>query len=156
MSINLTLVFEVIAFLAFIYSFKRFLWKPLIDTLDTRNKKIADGLAAAEQGKQNLVQAEQRSDEILREAKQHAQEIIAQADKRAAELVDEAKANAQVEGERLIAGARSEIEREVFHAKETLRIQVAQLAVAGAENILKREVDPKVHAEMLAALQVQL
>ncbi len=156
MSINLTLLFEVIAFLAFIYSFKRFLWKPILNALDARDKKIADGLAAAEQGKQDLTQAEQRSDEILREAKQHAQEIIVQADKRAAQLVDEAKANAQVEGGRLIAGAKAEIEQEMFRAREALRTQVAQLAVAGAENILKREVDPKVHADMLMALQAQL
>lgn len=156
MSINLTLLFEVIAFLAFIYSFKRFLWKPILNALDARDKKIADGLAAAEQGKQDLTQAEQRSDEILREAKQHAQEIIVQADKRAAQLVDEAKANAQVEGGRLIAGAKAEIEQEMFRAREALRIQVAQLAVAGAENILKREVDPKVHADMLTALRAQL
>lgn len=156
MSINLTLFFEVIAFLAFIYSFKRFLWKPILTALDARDKKIADGLAAAEQGKQDLTQAEQRSDEILREAKQHAQEIIVQADKRAAQLLDEAKTNAQAEGGRLIAGAKAEIEQEMFRARETLRIQVAQLAVAGAENILKREVDPKVHADMLTALQAQL
>jgi F-type H+-transporting ATPase subunit b len=155
-SINLTLFFEVIAFLAFIYSFKRFLWKPILTELDARDKKIADGLAAAEQGKQDLTQAEQRSDEILREAKQHAQEIIVQADKRAAQLVDEAKANAQLEGGRLIAGAKAEIEQEMFRAREALRIQVAQLAVAGAENILKREVDPKVHADMLTTLQAQL
>jgi F-type H+-transporting ATPase subunit b len=155
-SINLTLFFEVIAFLAFIYSFKRFLWKPILTALDARDKKIADGLAAAEQGKQDLTQAEQRSDEILREAKQHAQEIIVQADKRAAQLVDEAKANAQLEGGRLIAGAKAEIEQEMFRAREALRIQVAQLAVAGAENILKREVDPKVHADMLTTLQAQL
>jgi F-type H+-transporting ATPase subunit b len=155
-SINLTLVFEVIAFLLFIYSFRHLLWNPVISALDARDKKIADGLAAAEQGRQGLARAEQRSGEMLREAKQRAQEVIAQADQRAAQLIDEARASAHAEGERLIASARAELEQEVLRAREALRAQVAELAVAGAENILRREVDPKLHADMLTALQARL
>ena len=107
-------------------------------------------------GKQELRQAAKRTEEILAEARHKVQEILAQADKRAVQLVEEAKNAAKAEGERQLAGAKAEIEQEVFRAKEMLRTQVAALAVAGAEQILRREVDAKVHAELLNQVQAQL
>ncbi|MGZ8203657.1 MAG: F0F1 ATP synthase subunit B, partial [Burkholderiales bacterium] len=124
--------------------------------VEARQKQIAEGLAAAERGRQDLEQATVRTADMLREARQQAQEILAQADKRAAQIVEEAKVAASEEGGRLIAGAKAEIGQEVSRAREMLRTQVAALAVAGAEQILRREVDAKTHADLLASVQSQL
>jgi len=156
MSFNLTLLAQVIAFLAFIWFTAKFVWPPLMRAIEARQKQIADGLAAAERGRQELEQAAKRTEEILLEARQKAQELLTQADKRATQIVDEAKSTAKVEGERLIAGAKAEIGQEVSRAKEMLRAQVAVLAVAGAEKILRREVDAKAHADLLQAVQAEL
>jgi F-type H+-transporting ATPase subunit b len=156
MNINLTLFAQAVTFALFIWFTAKFVWPPLMRAIEARQKQIADGLAAGERGKQDLEQAAKRTAEMLRETKQQAQELLAQADKRAAQIVEEARTAAKAEGERLIAGAKEEIEREVSRAKETLRTQVAALAVAGAEQILRREVDAKAHAELLAAVQRQL
>ena len=156
MNINLTLLAQAATFAIFIWFTAKCVWPFLARAIETRQKQIADGVAAAERGKQDLEQASKRTAEMLREAKQQAQGILVQADKRAAQIIEEAKNAAQAESERLVAGAKAEIEQEVSRAKELLRMQVAALAVAGAEQILKREVDAKAHAELLASVQRQL
>jgi F-type H+-transporting ATPase subunit b len=124
--------------------------------IDTRQKQIADGLAAGEQGRQSLASTEKRIADMMTEAKTRSSEIIAQGDKLKTETIDAAKAQAKVEADRILAGAKSEIEQEIMRAKEALRNQVADLAVAGAAKILKREVDAKAHADLLAAIRQQL
>jgi F-type H+-transporting ATPase subunit b len=156
MNINLTLLSQVAAFALFIWFTARFVWPPLMRAIELRQKQIADGLAAGERGKQELEQAARRTEEILREARQKAQEVLAQTDKRAAEIIEEAKAAAKAQGEQLVAGAKAEINQELFRAKESLRTQVAALAVAGAEKILRREVDAKTHADLLRVLEGEL
>jgi len=156
MNINLTLLSQAAAFAIFIWFTAKFIWPPLLRAIETRQKQIADGLAAAERGRQDLEQASKRAADVLREARGQAQELLAQADRRASQLVEEAKAQAKVEGDRIIAGAKAEIDREVFRAKEALRAQVAALAVQGAEKILRREVDAKAHAELLNAVAGEL
>jgi F-type H+-transporting ATPase subunit b len=156
MNINLTLLAQAATFAIFIWFTARFVWPYLSRAIDNRQRQIAEGLAAAERGKQDLEQAAVRREDMLREARQQAQEILAQADKRAAQIVEEAKVAASDEGARLVTAAKAEIEQEVSRAREELRAQVAALAVAGAERILRREVDEKVHAALLADVQRQL
>ena len=156
MNINLTLFAQALTFALFIWVTAKFIWPMLSRVVDARQKHIAEGLAAAERGKQDLEQAAVKTAELRREARQQAQEILAQADRRATQIVEEAKIAAGEEGARLLAGAKAEIEQEVSRAREMLRAQVAALAVAGAEQILRREVDAKVHADLLAGLQAQL
>ena len=121
-----------------------------------RQKQIADGLAAGEQGRQSLASTEKRIADMMTEAKTRSSEIIAQGDKLKTETIEAAKAQAKAEADRILAGAKSEIEQEIMRAKEALRDQVADLAVAGAAKILKREVDARAHAELLAAIRQQL
>ncbi len=156
MDINLTLFMQAAAFAAFIWFTARFVWPPLMRAVDTRQKQIADGLAAGEQGRQSLANTEKKIAEMMVEAKARSSEIIAQGDKLKTETIEAAKAQAKAEGERIIASAKAEIEQEVMRAKESLRNQVADLAVAGASKILKREVDAKAHADLLAAIQREL
>jgi F-type H+-transporting ATPase subunit b len=156
MNLNVTMIAQAVTFFVFIWFCKALVWPHLIRAIEARQKQIADGLAAAEQGKQSLERSSRQADEAIAQARSRANEIVAQAEKRATQMIEEAKSAAKVEGERLVAGAKAEIEQEVSRAKETLRAQVAVLAVAGAEQILKREVDAKAHAEMLAAVQRQL
>ena len=156
MNINLTLFAQAATFAVFIWFTAKFIWPFLARAIEARQKHIAEGLAAAERGKQDLEQAAVRTADMLREARQQAQEILAQAERRGAQIIEEAKLAAGEEGSRLIAGAKAEIEQEVSRARETLRSQVAHLAVAGAEKILRREVDAKVHADLLASVESQL
>lgn len=156
MNINLTLLAQAATFAIFIWFTAKFVWPFLTRAIETRQKQIADGLAAGERGKQDLEQASRRTGEMLREAKQQAQDILVQTDKRAAQIMEDAKNAAKAESERLVTAAKAEIAQEVSRAKEMLRTQVAVLAVAGAEQILKREVDAKAHAELLASVQRQL
>jgi F-type H+-transporting ATPase subunit b len=156
MNINLTLLMQAAAFAAFIWFTAKFVWPPLMRAIDTRQKQIADGLAAGEQGRQSLASTEKRIADMMTEAKTRSSEIIAQGDKLKTETIDAAKAQAKVEADRILAGAKSEIEQEIMRAKEALRNQVADLAVAGAAKILKREVDAKAHADLLAAIRQQL
>ena len=156
MDINLTLFMQAAAFAAFIWFTARFVWPPLMRAIDTRQRQIADGLAAGEQGRQDLASAEKRIGDMLAEAKTRSSEIINQGEKLKTETIDAAKAQAKAEAERIIAMAKAEIEQEVVRAKEMLRDQVADLAVAGAAKILKREVDAKAHAAILASLREQL
>jgi F-type H+-transporting ATPase subunit b len=156
MNINLSLFAQALTFALFIWFTVKFIWPPLLRAMEQRQKQIAEGLAAAERGKQDLEQASKRTAELLHEARQQAQDILAQADKRAGAMIEEAKGAAKAEGDRLVAGAKAEIEQEVSRAKEMLRTQVAALAVAGAEQILMREVDAKAHADLLRSVESQL
>jgi F-type H+-transporting ATPase subunit b len=156
MNINLTLLMQAVAFGAFIWFTAKFVWPPLMRAVDTRQKQIAEGLQAGEQGRQNLVSAEKRVAEILAEAKSKASEIIATGEKFRAETMDQAKAEAAAERERIIAAAKVEAQQEFASAREQLRNQVADLAVAGAAKILKREIDPKAHADLLATIRQEL
>jgi F-type H+-transporting ATPase subunit b len=156
MNINLTLFMQAAAFAAFIWFTAKFVWPPLMRAVEARQKQIADGLAAGEQGRQSLVTAEARANEVLAEARSKAAEIVANGEKFRAETVEQAKQEAKAEADRIIAAAKAEVGQEVARAKETLRNQVADLAVAGASRILKREVDAKAHAELLRDIQKQL
>jgi F-type H+-transporting ATPase subunit b len=156
MNINLTLLMQAAAFAAFIWFTAKFVWPPLMRAIDTRQKQIADGLAAGEQGRQSLASTEKRIGELMVEAKSRSSEIIAQGEKLKTETIEAAKAQAKVEADRILAGAKAEIEQEIMRAKEALRNQVADLAVAGASKILKREVDAKAHADLLAAIRQEL
>jgi len=156
MDINFTLVMQALAFGAFIWFTAKFVWPPLMGAIENRQKQIADGLAAGEEGKQNLANAERRIADMLAEAKSRSSEIIAQGEKLKTETVEAAKHEAKAEAERIIAAARGEIQQELARAREALRDQVSELAVAGAAQILKREVDPKAHADLLAAIRQQL
>lgn len=156
MNINFTLVMQAIAFFAFILFTAKFVWPPLMGAIETRQKQIADGLAAGEEGKHSLANAEKRIAEMMTEAKTRASDIVAQGEKLKSEAIEQSRSEARTEADRIIAAAKAEIDQEVYRAKETLRSQVAELAVAGASRILKREVDAKAHADLLADIQKQL
>lgn len=152
MSITVTLLIQIVAFVLLIWFVNKYLWTPLSGLLEERQKKIADGLSAAEKGKKELELAEQRAKDVLKEAKQQAQELLAQAEKRGAEIVDQAKVKAEAEVEKTKAAALAEIGQEVSRAKETLRKEVGAMAFAGAEKILAREVDRAAHDSMVNQL----
>jgi len=156
MNINVTLLMQAVAFAAFIWFTAKFVWPPLMRAIDTRQKQIAEGLAAGEQGRKELASTEKRIEEMLAEAKGKASEIVATGEKFRSETVEAARDEAKAEGERLLAAAKAEIQQEVARAKEQLRNQVADLAVAGASKILKREVDAKAHADLLASIRAEL
>ena len=156
MNINLTLIMQAVAFAAFIWFTARFVWPPLMNAIEARRKTIADGLAAGEQGRQNLASADKRAADVLAQAKAQAGEIVALGEKFKAETIEQAKVDAKAEADRIVAAAKAEITQEVARAKESLRASVAELAVVGASKILKREVDPKAHADLLREIQGQL
>lgn len=156
MNLTVTMIAQAITFFVFILFCAKFVWPPLMRAIEARQKTIAEGLAAGERGRQDLDQASKQTAQMLAQARQQAQDIVGQADRRAAQIVEEAKAVARTEGQRLVAGAKAEIQQEVSRAKEALRAQVAMLAVAGAEQILGREVDAKAHADLLRGVQSQL
>lgn len=156
MNITATLIAQMIAFVLLIWFVNKVLWGPMSAMLAERQKRIADGLAAAEKGKHDLELAEKRVKEELQAAKAKAAEIMAQAEKRANAIVDEARVNARAEGDRQLAAAQAEIERETNRAKEQLRGQVASVAMAGATRILKREIDAKSHGEVLNDVIAQI
>lgn len=156
MNINATLLGQAIMFIMFVWFCMKFVWPPIMTALATRQKQIADGLAAADRGKHELELSAKKASQELRVAKEKATAIIAQAEKRASEIVEEAKDDARSEGERIIAGAKAEIVQEVNRAKEGLRQQVSTLAIAGAEKILRREIDAKAHADMLTTIAKEL
>jgi len=155
-NITVTLIAQMAAFILLIWFVNKVLWGPMSAMLEARQKRIADGLAAAEKGKHEQELAEKRAKQTLKESKEQAAEIIAQAQKRASELVEEAKQNARTEGERIVAAANAEVEREINQAKEALRSHVAILAVAGAEKVLKREIDAKAHDALLKDIAAQI
>ncbi len=156
MNLNLTLFAQALVFAAFIAFTVKFVWPYMLRAIETRQKQIADGLAAAEQGKKSLEVSSKQAGEAIQEARARAAEIVAQAEKRDAQMVGEAKTAAKAEGDREKAAAKADIQQEVSRAREQLREQVAALAVAGAEKILRREVDAKAHAELLDGIKKQL
>ena len=156
MNINATLIAQAIMFALFVWFCMSFVWPPIVGALAARQKQIADGLAAGDRGKHELELASKKASQQMHTAKEKASEIVALAEKRASEIVEEAKEDAKTEGARIITGAKAEIEQEVNRAKEGLRQQVAQLVVAGAEKILRREIDAKAHSEMLTAIANEL
>jgi len=156
MNINVTLVAQAVVFAAFIWFTARFVWPPLMRAIEARQKTIADGLAAAEQGRTSLEVSKRQSEEAMKDARGRAADIIAQAEKRAAQMIEEAKNAAKEEAGREKVAARAEIEQERTRAREQLRDQVASLAVAGAEKILRREVDAKAHSQLLDDIKKQL
>ena len=156
MNINATLLGQTIMFILFVWFCMKFVWPPIMQALSERKKQIADGLAAGERGKHELELASKRATENLREAKQRASEIIAQAEKRASQVIEEAKGTAKDESNRILVGAKAEVEQEVFRAKEVLRQQVADLAIAGATKFLQREVDAQTHADLLLSIRAEL
>lgn len=156
MNINATLFVSALSFVAFIWFAKTFIWPPLVRAIDERNKRIADGLAAAERGKAALIEAERKGDATMKDARERASGVLGESEKRGGQIVEEARIAAKAEADRIVAAAREQIASEVAKAKTELREQVAALAVAGAEKILQREVDAKAHTEMLGKLKAQL
>jgi F-type H+-transporting ATPase subunit b len=155
MNINLTLIVQAAMFAAFIWITTKFVWPYMLRAIETRQKTIADGLAAAEQGRRSLELSTRQADEAIKEARNRAAEILGQAEKRAAQMIEEAKSAAKEEGSREKAATKAEIEQEVARARELLREHVAELVVAGAEKILRREVDARAHAQLLEEIRRQ-
>jgi F-type H+-transporting ATPase subunit b len=155
-NLNATLWAQLVVFFILALFTMKFVWPPIVKALDERAEKIKDGLEAAERGRNDLALAAKRSAETLREGKEKMAEVLAQADKRAQQIIEEAKAQAKIEADRIVVGAKAEIEQEAARVKESLRERVAELAIVGAEKILRREVDAKVHAEMLASIKQDL
>ncbi len=156
MNFNATLIGQSITFLVFVWFCMKYIWPPLMAALEERNAKISDGLAAAEQGQKDLEDAQSKVSDSLNDAKQQAQEIINQAQKRANEIVDESKDTAREEAEKIKIAASSDIDQQINSAREQLRKEVSSIALAGAEQILKREVDAKTHAAVLDELVAQI
>ena len=156
MNINATLIGQAIAFFLFVVFCMKYVWPPIMNALQERKKKIADGLAAADRGRHEKQLAEERARETLRKAKEQASEIIARADKRGTEIVDEAKGDARDEGKRLLTAAQAEIEQEINRVKHDLRIQVVAIALQGAGKVLEREVDSATHDELMNKLAAEI
>jgi len=146
MNFNATLIGQTVTFILFVWFCMKYIWPPLMAALDERNARISEGLAAAQRGQQDLVDAQAKVSDSLNDAKQQAQEIINQAQKRANEIVDDAKGAARDEADKIKVAASADIDQQVNSAREELRKEVSSIALAGAEQILKREVDAKVHA----------
>lgn len=156
MTINLTLILQILVFAGLVWFTKRYVWPPLMSAVEERQAKISDGLAAAERGEQKLQQSREEADQIVREARDQAQQILNQANKRSTEMIEQARNDAQAEGERLINAARAEIDQEVNQARDRLRDEVAELAVLGASRIVKRELDRKAHEDLVEDLVAQI
>ncbi len=156
MYVNATLVAQLVVFFILAWFTMKFVWPPIVKALDERATKIAEGLAAAERGKQSLELAAKHSAETVREGKERVVELLVQAEKQSQQIIEEAKAQARIEADKVIAGAKAEIEQEAARAREDLRERVAELAVAGAEKILRREIDAAAHADLLARIRQDL
>ncbi len=156
MNINMTLLLQAMGFAIFIYFTARFVMPPLANAIETRRRQIADGLAEAEKGKASLVISQKEADKIIAEAKAKATDIVAQAEKQRNATIEASKVEAKTAGEREKASAQAEIDQLSVKAKEELRDRVADLAVAGAQRILKREINPQVHGDLLSQLKAEL
>ena len=156
MNLNATLIIQLLVFLSFVWFTKSFVWPPIVKALDERAKKIADGLSAADKAKAELTNANKRVEEQLSSARKDAAQRLADAERLAQSMVEEAKSRATEEGAKIIASAKAEAEQESIKARETLRDQVAALAVKGAEQILRKEVNAGVHAALLSQLKTEL
>ncbi len=156
MNINLTLIVQMIVFALLIFITMKWIWPPILKAMDERSRTIAQGLAAAEKGEQALKEARGNAEVIIREARERANQIIDQAQHRAGEIVEEAKGQANTEGARLVAAAQQQIELDTTRARESLRREVAGIAVGAASKLLGREIDPKSHADLLDKLAAQI
>ena len=156
MNINLTLIVQMLVFAVLVLGTMKWIWPHILNAMEQRERTIAQGLAAAERGQQELAQAEERATAIVREARERAGQIIDQANHRANDVIAEAKEAATAEGQRLVAAAHQQIELETVRARESLRRDVAQIAVSAASKLLEREIDPGAHAELLNKLAAQL
>lgn len=149
MSINATLIGQMITFAVFVWFTMKYVWPPITKAMQDREKRIADGLAAAERGQRDLELAKTRATEIVQEARQEATRIVDAANKRAATIVDEAKVAAREEGQRLINHAKSEITQEINEAKRQLQTQVANVAISIAEKLVQKDIDMSTHQQLL-------
>jgi F-type H+-transporting ATPase subunit b len=156
MNINVTLFWQMLFFLAFVWFSKKFVWGPMIGALNERRTTIADGLAAAVKGQQAEAEGMKQAEQFVVEAKLQASDIVSNAEKQGGDIIDDMRDQARAESDRILASARDEIETETNKAKEALRGQVSALAVAGATQILKREVDDKAHSDLLDQLAAKL
>ena len=156
MNFTLTLIAQAVSFAIFIWFCVRFVWPPILNAIEARQKTIADGLAEAERGRSSLAEANKQTEVLLRDARARAHDLVAQAERAAAQRMEEAKGQAKAEADRIVAAAKAQIDQEVQSARQQLRDQVAALAVAGAEKILRREVDARAHADMLDRLKAQI
>ena len=156
MNINMSLIGQMITFAVLVWFSMKFVFPALNGALDERAKRIADGLAAADQGQDSMQKAEKAAAEAMTAARNDASSLVADAEKRAQLVAEEIKANAQAEAARIVAQAKAEAEQQVTQAREALRGQVADLAVKGAEQILKREVNASAHADLLSRLATEL
>ncbi|HMS06983.1 MAG TPA: F0F1 ATP synthase subunit B [Burkholderiaceae bacterium] len=156
MSINATLFFQAVVFAILVWFTMKFVWPPITKALDERAQKVADGLAAADKAKTELTAANKRVEEELAKSRNETAARLADAERRAQAIVEEAKARATEEGNKIIAAAKVEAEQQSVQARELLRAQVAVLAVKGAEQILHKEVNAEVHADLLSRLKSEL
>ena len=156
MDINLTLLGQSIAMIVFVWFCVKFIWPPLLDAIEDRQRQIEDGLAAADRGEEKLVQAQAEAEEIIAEARQQATTILNQANGRANEIVADGKSDGVKERERQLTAATAEIDQETNRAREELRGEVSAVAIAGAEKILNREIDAKTHEDILGKLAQEL
>jgi F-type H+-transporting ATPase subunit b len=155
-SINATLFVQAIVFLLLVLFTMKFVWPPIAKALDERAQKIAAGLAASDKAKAELASANQRVEQELVKSRNETASLLADAERRAQQIVDEAKGRATQEADKIVAAAHAEAEQQSVRAREVLREQVAALAVKGAEQILRKEVDARVHADLLSRLQTEL
>lgn len=156
MNITVTLFAQMAAFILLIVFINKLLWGPLSKMMEDRQKRIADGLSAADRAAKDLELAQEKAAGEIRAAREQGAQIVAMANKRASEIVEEAKAQARVEGDRILAAAKAEVDQEAHRAREQLRKQVAVLAVAGAEKVLSKSIDAKAHSELLDKLAAEL
>ncbi len=156
MNLNMTLIGQLIAFAVFVWFCMKYVWPPIVNALDERTKKIADGLAAAEQGEKAQEQAHVKVEQLVSEARDQAREIVANAEKRGNEVIEECKDKAKTEGSRIVEAANAEIEQETNRAREALRGQIAALSAAGASRIVGREIDEQAHNDLIDDLVAQL
>jgi F-type H+-transporting ATPase subunit b len=154
--INATLLGQAITFAILVLFTMKFVWPPLNNMMEERAKRIADGLAAAEKGKQELTNAKSRIEEELKHVQLRATEIMGNAERRSDQIIGEAKDRASKEGEKILNDARAQIEQEFMRAKEQLRAQVADLVIKGAQQILKVEIDQERHQALLANIKAEL
>jgi F-type H+-transporting ATPase subunit b len=154
--INLTLIGQTIAMIVFVWFCMKFIWPPILGAIEERQKQIADGLAAADEGEKKLTQAQAEADEIVADARKQATSILDQAHARANEIVAEGKADGVKERDRQLTAAKAEIEQEANKAREELRGQVSAIALASAEKILNREIDGTTHEDILGKLAQEL
>lgn len=156
MDFNMTLLGQSIAMLVFVWFCMKYIWPPIMQAIEERQQQIADGLAAADKGQRSLEEAETESKQIIADARKQATGILDQANARANEIVADGKSDGEKERARQIAAAQAEIEQESNRAREELRGQVSAIAVMSAEKILRREIDPQAHEDILGKLASEL